>query len=250
LLQSPYRFRVICKKFKQPDGESRPAALFSGRGTRLAPSHEIELIMIKRLRSILVQNISIAWAKLLISVVAIGLIVARLYYPDLKIDAVALGLVIVAIIPWMTDLIDTAKFPGGWEIKFRDVKIAADKVTAGLSENHEAKSVEPAQVNVLEQDPNMAIIKIRIGIEERLRKYARIHRLENTRGLQALLDEVSIHARISDGILAGLSDLILAGNRAAHGAKVQEEIADWAVEEGPKILAALDQELEYASRMS
>ena len=43
----------------------------------------------------------------------------------LTIDAISLGLLIVALLPWASSLIESAKFPGGWEIKFRDLKKAS-----------------------------------------------------------------------------------------------------------------------------
>ena len=75
------------------------------------------------------QKVSINWLKAVITIVALGVIALRVYYPDLKIDAVTFGLMVVAILPWLSELIESAKFPGGWEVKFRDVKEARAKVT-------------------------------------------------------------------------------------------------------------------------
>ena len=55
------------------------------------------------------------------------LVVVRLIWPDLKIDSITIGLFIVAILPWLASLIQSAKLPGGWEITFRDVQEAAKK---------------------------------------------------------------------------------------------------------------------------
>jgi hypothetical protein len=76
------------------------------------------------------QRISINWLKAVITVVALGVIVLRIYYPDVRIDAVTFGLFVVAILPWLSELIESAKFPGGWEVKFRDVREAGAKVTS------------------------------------------------------------------------------------------------------------------------
>ena len=56
------------------------------------------------------QNIGL---KIGISVAAGLLIGARLIWPDIKIDAISIGLFIVALIPWMTSLVESKKFPGG-----------------------------------------------------------------------------------------------------------------------------------------
>ena len=43
----------------------------------------------------------------------------------LKIDAITLGLLVIAISPWLPKLLESAKLPGGWEITFRKLE---DKV--------------------------------------------------------------------------------------------------------------------------
>lgn len=70
------------------------------------------------------------WVKLIISIIALSLIAGRLIWPHINIDAIILGLLIVAILPWLTSLIESAKFPGGWEVKFRDIQAAGQKITA------------------------------------------------------------------------------------------------------------------------
>lgn len=61
--------------------------------------------------------------------------------------------------------------------------------------------------------------------------------------LAILLQELR-HARVIDNeFYNGASDLIKAGNKAVHGAKVEEKVADWAFEQGPSILNALDLKL-------
>jgi hypothetical protein len=49
---------------------------------------------------------------------------------------------------------------------------------------------------------------------------------------------------LSEDSIDGLQDLIMAGNSAVHGAKVEEAVADWAFEYGPQVLAVLDSKLE------
>ena len=60
--------------------------------------------------------------KLLISMGAWGIIIARVILPNLKIDAITLGLLVVAVLPWFSDLLQSAKLPGGWEVNFRDIE--------------------------------------------------------------------------------------------------------------------------------
>ncbi|MCF5946695.1 hypothetical protein L2249_25705, partial [Xanthomonas perforans] len=73
------------------------------------------------------KEISINWLKAVISVVAVSAIAVRIAFPEIKIDLVTLGLMIVAVLPWLSELIESAKFPGGWEVKFRDLREAGEK---------------------------------------------------------------------------------------------------------------------------
>jgi hypothetical protein len=49
---------------------------------------------------------------------------------------------------------------------------------------------------------------------------------------------------ISGSNMSGLQELIYAGNQAAHGAKVEPEVASWAVDIGPRILSSLDSKID------
>src|SRR5207249_5231206 len=69
------------------------------------------------------------WIKFFISGAAIALIGAHAAWPNLKVDAITLGLFIVAVLPWLSTVVESAEFPGGWKIKFRDLEAAARKVT-------------------------------------------------------------------------------------------------------------------------
>ena len=57
----------------------------------------------------------------LISAFALAALLAHLLRPDLAIDAISFGLFILALLPWLSDLIASAEFPGGWKVQFRAV---------------------------------------------------------------------------------------------------------------------------------
>lgn len=60
--------------------------------------------------------------KILISVCALTVLLIRIIVPTLNIDSIALGLLVVAALPWFADLLDSAELPGGWKIAFKDLK--------------------------------------------------------------------------------------------------------------------------------
>jgi hypothetical protein len=61
--------------------------------------------------------------KLIITVAAALLLIVHIQHPKLlPSDAATLGLAFCLILPWLSDVIESAKLPGGWEFKFRQVK--------------------------------------------------------------------------------------------------------------------------------
>jgi hypothetical protein len=52
--------------------------------------------------------------RLTISVSALAVLVTQFWKP-FRLDPVAFGLVVLAVLPWMSSIIESAKLPGGWE---------------------------------------------------------------------------------------------------------------------------------------
>jgi hypothetical protein len=58
---------------------------------------------------------------ILISAVALVLLTFHLL-ERVKVDASALGLIALAVLPWLAVILETAELPGGWKVKFREVE--------------------------------------------------------------------------------------------------------------------------------
>jgi len=57
-----------------------------------------------------------------ISVCALALLVLHKLYPGLlPADTIGIGLLVVAILPWILSVVSEAELPGGWKVKFREV---------------------------------------------------------------------------------------------------------------------------------
>ena len=184
------------------------------------------------------------WLKLFISVAAIIFIAVRIIWPELNIDAITLGLLIVAVLPWLTPLIESAKFPGGWEVKFRDVQAAGQRIIQDVS----VSTIEPttaslSYLEISDRDPNLALVGLRIEIEKRLRALAQKHGLSDQRSLSRFSQDLIRQGVLDSSSVSGLQELIMFGNQAAHGAKVEDRAAEWAIDYGPQVLAALDSKL-------
>jgi hypothetical protein len=62
------------------------------------------------------------WLRVAISVGALTLFVVQLAWPRLRLEATSLGLLALAVLPWLSSVLESAKLPGGWELKFREVE--------------------------------------------------------------------------------------------------------------------------------
>ena len=67
--------------------------------------------------------------KVSVTVVAAIGIVVHLIWPQVRIDAITLGLLVVSVLPWLSAFVKSAEFPGGWKITFHDIAAAGAKVT-------------------------------------------------------------------------------------------------------------------------
>ena len=58
-----------------------------------------------------------------------------------------------------------------------------------------------------------------------------------------MLRELSSRGILDKESMRGLQELVTAGNKAAHGAFVEDGIAEWAIDTGQYILTILDDKL-------
>lgn len=175
--------------------------------------------------------------KILISSAGLFILLARLIWPMIKVDAISLGLLIVAILPWLSSLIESAEFPGGWKIKFRDIQQAGAKITAG-EETSPTTSTTTTTTSTTTLPPEA------LEIEKRIRKLAEIEGLKLNQPLSRLLRELNQRGVLSQMVFSGLQEIVSAGNQAAHGAKVEPSVTDWAFDMGQNILLAMDRKIQ------
>jgi hypothetical protein len=173
-----------------------------------------------------------------ITLLAFILLTVHLIWPELKVDSVSVILLIVALLPWVTSIIESAKLPGGWEIKFRDIQAAGNKIANGKLDKN-ITLIEPSFIQVSEDDPNLALVALRIEIEKRIRSLAEKNDINSNIPLSRLFYKLREKEVLSESVFNGLQEIIVYANQAAHGAKVEPIVADWAISFGPHILGAL-----------
>lgn len=180
-----------------------------------------------------------------ITVGALVLALVHLAWPTLAIDAVTLVLLVIALVPWLAPIFKSLEFPGGWKVEFQELQKAAVRaeqagLLAALTER--PSQAEFAFQRIAEEDANLALAGLRIEIEKRLVSLAEQSGIDiRNRGLGQLLRLLSQHNVLGQQERSVLADLTGLLNSAVHGARVDRQSADWAIEIGPRLLGALDQ---------
>jgi hypothetical protein len=184
--------------------------------------------------------------KICMSVLAVVFVILHLFFPDLKIDGITLGLLLLGVVPWLAPVIKSFELPGGLKIELQDMVQA----TAGISEASTAEERKPINkkqflFQMVVNDPNLTLAGLRIEIEGKLRKLAtqRMLPVEATMPLNVLLVVLADRNVISLSEKHALIDLIPLLNKAVHGASVEPAAAEWALETGPKLLDTLERKL-------
>ena len=74
---------------------------------------------------------------------ALTVALVHVVFPRLAIDAVALVLIVVAVVPWLAPLFKSVQIPGGWKVEFQELQAVAAKAgDAGLLSSAPAKPEE------------------------------------------------------------------------------------------------------------
>ena len=53
-----------------------------------------------------------------ITIAAILIVLIHLIFPNLKIDAITITLLLIAVVPWLSPLFKSIEFPGGGNLNF------------------------------------------------------------------------------------------------------------------------------------
>ena len=183
--------------------------------------------------------------RLVVSLGALVVAGAHLAWPHLAIDPITIVLLVVALVPWLAPIFKSLEFPGGWKIEFQELQKAAQRAEqAGLLAPAAVGSTAPEFTfqRVVQDDPNLALAGLRIEIEKRLVGLAERSGLEvRNRGIGQLLRLLSERQVLGQQERAVLADLTGLLNSAVHGASVDRQTANRAMEIGPRLLAALDE---------
>ena len=188
---------------------------------------------------------SIRWS---ITTIAVLLVIAHLFIPNVKIDEIALILLVLAGVPWFAPFLKSVELFGA-KLETRDLEETGKKaedsglVEVGREPQKQKKHIYAFE-SVVGNDPNLVLAGLRIEIESRLRKIARNRNIKADKiSLTKLTGELIEKEILSVDEAASIKDLLPLLNRAVHGASVDKKAADWALEFGPRLLDALENRL-------
>jgi len=182
--------------------------------------------------------------RIIITFVALFGILLHMVFPCLIIDNITLGLLLIAMIPWLSPFLKSLELPGVLKVELQDIGERVKNVGLLSPDGPDSKKQDYSFQLVAESDPNLALAGLRIEIEKRLILLAEAYDIKiYNRGLGALLRELAHRSILSVEERSILSDLISQLNSAVHGAIVTKHSCDWALDVGPKLLEALDERI-------
>lgn len=203
------------------------------------------------------RNLSLsAKRKVQIFITTIGVMggLAHLFFPLLKIDAITVTLLIVAIIPWLEPLLKSVELPGGIKMEFQQLeKVGEEAKQVGIIKE---KDIEVLPEQIVEKEKyafveiapinqQLALVGLRIEIEKRIRLLAEKYSIDaRVPSLSILMTRLKNADILSSKEASVFSDMIYTLNRAAHGVEYDPRNADWIMINGPEILESLDSKLE------
>ena len=179
----------------------------------------------------------------MVSIVSALAIAARLIWPELKIDAITLGLMIVGLLPWLFPVLKSAELPGGWKIEFREIQAAAKGAAQIEAEEPGGKKDTLSYLDLLPENPALALAELRIEIEKKVRRLAELRGLPRETSINRVFRQIAAHKVLEPAIIIGLLDLVDAANRAIHGAEVEKSVTDWVYSNAGKYVYFLDRKL-------
>lgn len=187
--------------------------------------------------------------QIIITVIAVLVAVGHVWFPAIKIDAITVTLLGIAVVPWLGPLFKSVELPGGVKVEYQELEKAAKKVEESglIAPELDLKPMQKHEYSfqaVSGDDPNLALSGLRIEIESRLKDLAEKREVKaRGYGVNNLTRSLEKTGVLSHEEAAAIRDLLPLLNQAAHGAEVEDSAFGWAMDFGPRVLGALEDRL-------
>lgn len=113
------------------------------------------------------------WLGAAVSLVALLGAVAHVIWPGLKIDAITVLLVVVALVPWLGELLESIELPGGWKVKYRDLQQRQDALERTTEEASSTAQAALGAARGEDLPPTMETVRLFAEEYRQLRKTPR-----------------------------------------------------------------------------
>jgi hypothetical protein len=190
---------------------------------------------------------------LVTAIAAVALLVAHTFRAaGVTVDTTSLGLLaILLVVPLATYIKSISAGPFKAEIGEREArKLTAQ--AAGLPATREligpaAAAIATDELTINElimRDPNLALAKLRLEIEQELRRLyyeggGPVSGVTRVVPIRRMIQELERRQILPPGLASPLDDVVSIANRAVHGASVDREAAREIADVGERVLAAL-----------
>ena len=184
--------------------------------------------------------------QILITVGALVIAIIHIIWPNLKIDAITLTLIVVAVIPWLAPLFKSLELPGGLKFEFQELeKVGKEAKAAGLIDEKPKKdATEYAFIDFAESNPQLALAGLRMELEKSLKSLAKYKGIElKGHGISFLMHALYKKQVISRQEMAALADMVGTLNRAVHGEELDHRATQWVIDIGPQILSSINKKI-------
>lgn len=186
-----------------------------------------------------------------ITIASIAIAIIHIVWPSLRIDAITLTLVIVAVVPWLAPLFKSLELPGGLKFEFQELeRVKQEAKAAGLIDGTIPKKAPSYTfLDVAESNPELALAGLRIELEKSLRALAEQEDVmsERHRGVTFLMRDLHQKQIISNQEMSALADMVGTLNRAVHGQDLDHRATQWVIDIGPQILDSLNKRLKTST---
>ncbi len=124
--------------------------------------------------------------RIVVSVAALSLAGVHLLWPHVNIDAITLGLFVLALLPWMALFLKNADIPGIGKFEFREVFLAARKaenkaeIAYQIASASQARTaVQTTQESAGIYDAEAVVVSVESQLQELEEQYKRIRDAQN-----------------------------------------------------------------------
>lgn len=189
-----------------------------------------------------------SWSQVLVMILTVVLLVGHAAkFEALRVDATTLTLVCLLVVIPLAELIRKVKVGDFFEAEIgkREVAEVEAKAAIELSPATETsgQTKEERIRLLLDEDPRLALAKVRIELEESLRRLFlgvghEEHQLRRW-SVGRIIDDLSNRHVLRESVAVAIRDVMALANRAIHGERVEREAAEQLALLGTRLIGEL-----------